>query len=1206
MGWTTRITDPRELLETFPARPDAKYRPVGLWWWSGEPVTEDRMLWQIDRMHELGFGGFAVIGLAPHGPSAGAAGDDPPGFGPEWLRLFRIACERAKELGMGVVTWSPWLPAFGPDTRALLDAHPGFRGELPTPRGIEPFGFDLGDPEAMDALRGPGTINGAMLEATSDLLGDAVVGVFEDEFPAFPRWSPRFAQEFRAIKGYDPPPDAFDRDHGPRTPAIRWDVFDVMVMRAERAYTEPYRAWVETNRLLAGYDQNGRGGDPFLATLFYGDPFRTMAWANAPGTDQMGDARFYLSAAGMQDAPRVWLEGFHSFGWGLSLADQMELLFEWGREGVSLFAPHGVYYANKALWWEWASPEMGWKQPWARHYPAFADAVGRLMTITSAGRHVPEVAVLYPLSTVWACWSGFRGWDEPADVAVAVYHELMGRHGLPSTLRPDAWDQRSLLADAHYDRVVVDERHVDASDVPLIVPGCACLRTDTVERLVRDAEAGRIVVVVRPVPRWSADVGRDDPAFTKLVERLAEVATVVDTAADAVAALPPPRVDGLPSQWRRVGDLDVVLVTGSGRVRVRGAADRAPRSLDVRTGADGPLAADADGGDLVLELPGPAAVVALPRGARPPVVAPAYDEIELPEVWDCEYVPWGENRWGDYRLPPSDGTPPVERRTYAHREGDDDAWRAAPVVPEDAEHPTVELGFRDRMAQVRGRPAPCERMLPDGWREVVSTYGPKATLDGAPIEYSERLGVEDLHLASPFGLKGFVEPVKADLGEGGGGRIVSWAHVPAPCRTHLVVECAGIVTVTIDGDAVAGPVEGGALAVPVELEAGWHEVSIDVRPREVLPTFYSGYWSPPRTKVSWALMDPPAPVPSAVWGGPVVHPDYKGSQTERSFRRRVLLPERAKVRAWSSASGPHTFDVPDELPAGEHELTASVGGSLQPGNFACSVTFEMASATSTIVTDDRWECAGSDGAWEGVMPLRRLGIIGGTGGAAERRRSPFLDVAWLEGDDAIRGHAEDAWSDSPSAPPPAWFCFTAPPGAAAITLPIEGEVQAWLDGERAEIRDGRLPLRERARVALRVQAPPGRRGAACFTEHAVLELGPGTIRTGVSWHRQGLDCFSGVVLHRATVDVADGGPAILDLGEVRGSVEVRVNGRSFGVVAWAPWELPVELAAGTNTIELEVANTLGPLAGRGIPTPYGPEEQRTSGILGRPRLRIAR
>jgi hypothetical protein len=1214
MDWTTNPQDEAALRAAFATSPDGRYRPITAWWWSGEKLEEERLWWQLDRIAELGCGGIAVTGLAFFGPAGGSVADDPPGFSDEWLRLYRMALERCRSLGLGAVSWSLFAGGFPVDTPALLKAHPEFRGERLLTRdgvAVQPFGYDFGNRRAVEALVGEGTVNGRHLAAIEDMLGDPIVLMFEDEIPAFPKWAPSFAAEFRERKGYDFPPRAFDQDVGPRTPALRWDLFDVATARVEGAYTEVTAAWVDKHKLLAGYDQMSRRGTPILSSAYYLDPFRTMAWANAPGTDQMGDARFHLSVADLTGASRVWLEGFHSHGWGMTLEHQARLLFEWGREGANLFLPHGMYYAGRAFWWEWAPPEMGWKQPYARHYPAFAEAVGRLNTALSSGRHVPEVAVLYPLSTVWAASTGHLEWGPEAHEAEAAYGELFGIHEAPSGQEPERPHRPSLLAEAGYDRIVVDEARIDAFDVPLIVAACRCLQTSTVTRLLALVAAGRQVIMVPPLPEWSAEVGRDDPAFAELVAQLADAAVVVDSVADVVGVLPPPRVSGLKSQWRRVGELDVVLLTGAGDARLRGMADRAPEQWDIMTGAVSPLGAVVDGDDLLVRSDGPVLLVALPAGsAVAPAVAPDV-VVALPEIWECEYLPWGENRWGDYRLPANEGTPPVERRTFAFREGDDVAWRAAPVVPEDVQHPLTDLGFEDRMGQARSRPLPAERVLPDGWHEVVSTYGPKAVVDGSEglqlAEYSERLGVEDVLLSTPIGLKGWVEPVKVDLGEQGGS-VVSYGFVPEAADTHVVVEGAGVLTVWLDGSVLIGPVEGGVLSVPVRVEAGWHEVRIEVTPRHGVAGHLEGYRALPRTRLAWAFTEPYGRAPLGIWGGPVLHPDYKGSQDGRRFRRRVVVSEPAAVEVRWSAAAPVSVAVPDVLEPGEHWIDVFVGGAIHPAGFTAEVKLQMASGVVVIGTDDRWETAGAGEPWQRPVPI---GMVGALGHAGEddvfdepARRSPLLDVAWLEGPDSVAGHVASLWADSPSPPPPGWFCFTAPPGAVSMTLPIVGSVSAWADGAPVSIVDGVLPLREGTRVALRVQAPAGYRGAACFTSHPLLELGPGRIRAGLSWHRQGLDCFSGVIRHRAvvTVPVGGGGPAVLDLGDVAGSVAVRVNGSDAGTRLWGPWRLPVTVRDGENEIELEIANTLGPMTARGIPTPFGPEDQRFSGLLEQPRL----
>ncbi len=74
----------------------------------------------------------------------------------------------------------------------------------------------------------------------------------------------------------------------------------------------------------------------------------------------------------------------------------------------------------------------------------------------------------------------------------------------------------------------------------------------------------------------------------------------------------------------------------------------------------------------------------------------------------------------------------------------------------------------------------------------------------------------------------------------------------------------------------------------------------------------------------------------------------------------------------------------------------------------------------------------------------------------------------------------------------------------------------------------------------------------------------------------------------------------LDLGVVRGTAEVTVNGKPAGVRIWKPYRFNITdlVQPGRNRIEVTVANTLGPHYSSGIPTPYVFPGQQVSGILG--------
>ncbi len=84
----------------------------------------------------------------------------------------------------------------------------------------------------------------------------------------------------------------------------------------------------------------------------------------------------------------------------------------------------------------------------------------------------------------------------------------------------------------------------------------------------------------------------------------------------------------------------------------------------------------------------------------------------------------------------------------------------------------------------------------------------------------------------------------------------------------------------------------------------------------------------------------------------------------------------------------------------------------------------------------------------------------------------------------------------------------------------------------------------------------------------------------VDWTKHadaGIKYFSGTATYRKTLEVTAeqaGCPAVLQLGSVGALARVRLNGRDFGIVWTAPWqvELTGALRAGKNELEIEVTN----------------------------------
>lgn len=88
-------------------------------------------------------------------------------------------------------------------------------------------------------------------------------------------------------------------------------------------------------------------------------------------------------------------------------------------------------------------------------------------------------------------------------------------------------------------------------------------------------------------------------------------------------------------------------------------------------------------------------------------------------------------------------------------------------------------------------------------------------------------------------------------------------------------------------------------------------------------------------------------------------------------------------------------------------------------------------------------------------------------------------------------------------------------------------------------------------------------------------------------------------MYSRDVDVPDWPDPVLDLGRVRGSVAVRVDGEPVGEAFCAPYRFALRGAAGrTVRIDVTVHNTLAPYLAEATPTAWAFPSQLASGLLG--------
>ncbi|MEV7081846.1 glycosyl hydrolase [Streptomyces sp. NPDC093516] len=1331
--------------------PPRAFGPTPLWWWSGAKVTRDRLAWQLRAFARGGVHNLVIINLAPAGPAFGAPADDPAWFSEEWWARFTDACEIAGDLGTRLWFYDQ-IGFSGANVQGQVTRrHPGAAGqalrcrtvrvrrgevglrEAETPvaaygargrrldlgadgavgagDGTEvrlvtavPTAFDYLDPHAIGLLMD--AVHHEYDRRVPGYLGTVVAGSFQDELPGTNAWSHRFAEEFRARRGYDlldRLPALFGTDAGVPEGKVRADYFAVRAELTEEALFRPLADWHRRRGLLLGSDQShpARAGHPAQSTQIYTDYFRTHRWYSAAGSDHHGDAKVHSSMAHLYGHERVWIEAFHSSGWGGTLEETYAWLLPFLRSGANLYNPHASYFGTAGGWFEWAPPSTDWRQPYWKQYPAFSRAVARICSIMSWGGYAADVAVLHPTATMQALLpldapvrhfgDGRLGAGHAAaDETQRHYLDLCGTN---NWLAPHAGslDQHGISFD------VVDDDSVQRARVSggalrirdlayraVLLPSASVLEEGTARRLAELLDAGgRVVVVGRP-PVTAAGRSGDDLVVAALTAhpRLERVAGP-EAAAAAVADVAGYATGEVPLLVRRRGGAGVALVTAAfpeigphplrsgaapaaagtstvtvrarlaeaevwnpatgsrrtARVTVRGGGtvsdvevplEGAPAVLVVwreEPPVPGGPSARPEPGPTRAEGParveGPTRAEGPTRGAEGPAQAeglrPGGRHVDLSTGWWGRLVPTLDNTWGDFALPP--GAPVDEPQIWSMEWTEGTVWervratygnrvRVLPPVPAGEVPEPLDAARAER---VLAGELP---LVPPGtgWDLAV---------------FSSSRGVPDQ--GGLLGTKGLVNEEFVRVPVPGGGtaarvRAIVETARRGPAELHVGAEA--VTRVWWNGEPLT-PRDGGYLAsAPVTVTRDRNVLEYELSGAQDRPAAISATGGTPLGSF-FCLSGPgglgPRPRFMRLPGG--VRPD--GPVTYRARLRvpagdapavlvvgaasavTVLLngdvvARQEKVEYYEADWGAVAmfFRHAPVLGAGEHTL--EVVAATADAVFVDLVVGSGAGATA-LVSGAGWEVEA--GAWRGrtVEDERRRGELRHCHAAV--RPHPLPDSAWLTGRPVPDGTVWPSRTTDDVRPAPQRFRFTVPPGTVSLHLPSALRTRVRVgDGEEVCPAGDRLTLPEPPGVPTRVEVvtePTAfQRGGSAWRGPVRVRTVPAPLPLG-DWQELGLEGWSGGVTYERAVRVPPGPDPELDLGRVRGSVEVSVDGEPAGEAFCAPYRFPLRGAAGrTVRLEVTVRGTLAPYLSQATPTQWAFASQLATGLFGPVTLRL--
>ena len=978
--------------------------------------------------------------------------------------------------------------------------------------------------------------------------------------------------EFALRKGYVLPVllPALWHDLGTITAKVRIDYSDVVTTLLEESYFIPVFRWHEARGMLFGHDNCGRGCIE-KGHAAYGDPFRTMRWYSAPGTDdpKLDGPRAFRglkvnsSIAHLYERPRVWCECFHSSGWGASPAAIIAALHADFIFGATVVNLHGLYYSTHGGWWEWAPPDFHFRQPYWQHQGAFSDYVARLCETLSQGHHACDVALFYPITSVEA---GLNARVAPAGDASPYSETQAGHGGAPvDEAEAHAFGLGHHLVRNGIDFDFLDFDSLDRAELRdgallvagecyrvLILPLMRAIRFRSLEKARDFMRAGGVVLAYGCLPEASDRQGRHDPALDALVKELfagsegGERARLItgdySRVSNAITQLIARDFQALEAPFqvlhRRTDTQDIYFIFNPERTvrfsRVRFRATGAVEQWNAWSGERHPLvplsAGEADTSlDLRLDAEAATLIVFTREPARCDAAAavatlrPAAMQgtastlLRLGRNWDFELLPTLDNRFGDFQLPASANRLGAEARSFRHAvetAASTNAWRQA-------------------------------RFDDSAWEKTTSSFGPRFWRLG-PIAPGADLPA----LAATLAQLTAIDPCQPVLVQG---RSYSWTP-------HTISLRWGVENDPFLRDWASGP-HGLKGEVPDE------------------------------------FLDLDCPTPGALWFlWTSVHPENAGLFP-------FVMGGRASHAAWLNGAPvlplseglapglqsqwnlPHYRSTPRqievELQAGENPLLL---GFVQPAGqrlraYAAFRPADFARDDPPSVLGLRW--------------FRRPG-------------HPLLN-------------ANPATSETPAAARAGWYRFMSPPGLASLALVARGLAQVWVDGEectvcRRSTPDGLIAHTARVtrhapgsvQVAVRVELPPGSVAGDALPEPIALHCTAGVIELG-DWCRHGLETYSGAARYGQILELSAeqlaqlrGHGAVLDLGQVAVTAAVEVNGHPLATLLAPPWRVAVaeHLVAGKNRIEVVVANTLANHYSVGIPSPYALPSQTVSGLIG--------
>ena len=330
-------------------------------------------------------------------------------------------------------------------------------------------------------------------------------------------WTGDFNHRFIERRGYDPallyPSLWFDI--GPETASARNALFGLRTELYSEGFVGTIGRWCREHSIaLTGHQDQEEVANPVGLS---GDLMKCFEYQDIPGVDEIfsygrGSRAYKVvsSAACNYDRPLVMVECYGAMQDMPTLMLYREAMDLFAK-GINLMVPHAVWYDPGHIIFP---PELSYRDPlYGPALPAYNAYVGRLQRMLQPGRHMSDIAVLYPIATLQAvhrfgAGNERDGWlmlPGPSYMDVGEMLSLQVRRDF-TYLHPEVLDRRCHVRPGSLH--LSNDRNPETYRI-LILPNMSVINATSAATIREFYDRGGAVIATTRLPDASAEPGRD-------------------------------------------------------------------------------------------------------------------------------------------------------------------------------------------------------------------------------------------------------------------------------------------------------------------------------------------------------------------------------------------------------------------------------------------------------------------------------------------------------------------------------------------------------------------------------------------------------------------------------------------------------------------------------------------------------------------------